>query len=69
MKVYTSNIFLTMRKRLIIQAKLAFHLEDTYHEYTLCPANYAFRFVDTYHYPGKLRFYFRGYLPHFTMII
>ncbi len=30
MKVYTSNIFLTMRKRLIIQAKSAFHLEDTY---------------------------------------
>jgi hypothetical protein len=56
MKVYTSNILLTLRKRLIIQAKSAFHLEDTYRQITSPPAKSQKRLEDTYHYPGKLRF-------------
>ena len=56
MKVYTSNILLTLLKSTMRPANFAFRLEDTYHKFTLPPAKSQKRFEDTYHYPGKLRF-------------
>ena len=56
MKVYTSNILLTLRKSTMRPANFAFRLEDTYRQITLPPAKSQKRFEDTYHYPGKFDF-------------
>ncbi len=56
MKVYTSNILLTLLKTIMRPANFAFHLEDTYRQITSPPAKSQKRLEDTYHYPGKLRF-------------
>ena len=56
MKVYTSNILLTLLKTIMRPANFAFRLEDTYHKFTLPPAKRAFSFEDTYPYPGKFSF-------------
>jgi hypothetical protein len=69
MKVYTSNILLTLLKTIMRPANFAFHLEDTYRQITLPPAKSQKRFEDTYHYPGKFDFSIRGYLPHFYNIL
>jgi hypothetical protein len=69
MKVYTSNILLTLLKTIMRPANFAFRLEDTYHKFTLPPAKSQKRFEDTYHYPGKFDFSMRGYLPHFYTIL
>ena len=69
MKVYTSNILLTLRKSTMRPANFAFRLEDTYRQITLPPAKSQKRFEDTYHYPGKFDFYFRGYLPQIYTLL
>jgi len=56
MKVYTSNILLTLLKSTMRPANFAFRLEDTYHKFTLPPAKSQKRFEDTYFYPGKFSF-------------
>ena len=69
MKVYTSNILLTLRKSTMRPANFAFRFEDTYHKFTLPPAKSQKRFEDTYPYPGKFDFYLRGYLPQIYTIL
>jgi hypothetical protein len=49
MKVYTSNILLTLLKTIMRPANFAFRLEDTYHKFTLPPAKRAFSLEDTCH--------------------
>jgi len=56
MKVYTSNILLTLLKTIMRPANFAFRLEDTYRQITLPPAKSQKRLEDTYPYPGKFSF-------------